>query len=53
MSQLRIFAETDGSVPTKVVTRHADIARELRSVGVRFIHEEHFAARVADLGDFL
>jgi len=36
MSQLRIFAETDGSVPTKVVTRHADIARELRSVGVRF-----------------
>ena len=36
MSQLRIFAETDGSVPTKVVTRHADIARELGSVGVRF-----------------
>jgi 1,2-dihydroxy-3-keto-5-methylthiopentene dioxygenase len=36
MSRLRIFAETDGSAPLHTLTRHADIARELAAVGVRF-----------------
>jgi len=36
MSRLRIFSETDGTAPLKTVAEHADIARELDSVGVRF-----------------
>ena len=36
MSQLRIFSETDGGAPATVHTTHADIARELGAVGVRF-----------------
>ena len=36
MSRLRIFAETDGSAPLQTFGKHADIARELGAVGVRF-----------------
>jgi 1,2-dihydroxy-3-keto-5-methylthiopentene dioxygenase len=36
MSQLRIYAETSGTVPLKTVTSHAEITRELGAVGVRF-----------------
>jgi len=36
MSRLRIFAENDGSAPLQTHDRHADIARELGRVGVRF-----------------
>ena len=36
MSQLRIFSESDGSAPLKTLTNHAEIARELAGVGVRF-----------------
>ena len=36
MSQLRIFAETNGAAPLKTVGNHAEIARELERVGVRF-----------------
>src|SRR5262245_18460614 len=36
MSRLRIFDETNGSAPLTIVEDHADIARELGRVGVRF-----------------
>jgi len=36
MSELRIYAENDSRVPLSTHTAHADIARELGSVGVRF-----------------
>src|SRR5262249_25134799 len=36
MSRLRIFAENDGGAPHGTFDRHADIARELGAVGVRF-----------------
>ena len=36
MSELRIYAERDGNVPLATYTAHADIARELGAVGVRF-----------------
>ncbi len=36
MSELRIYAEGDGRMPLATYTRHADIARELGNVGVRF-----------------
>ncbi len=36
MSELRISSETDGRAPLATFTRHADIARELAQVGVRF-----------------
>lgn len=36
MSRLRIFHETDGNTPLRVATAHAEIARELAAVGVRF-----------------
>jgi len=36
MSQLRIYMETNGKAPLKTVSKHADIARELGAVGVRF-----------------
>jgi 1,2-dihydroxy-3-keto-5-methylthiopentene dioxygenase len=36
MSQLRIFAESNGSTPLKTLTNHAEIARDLAGVGVRF-----------------
>jgi len=36
MSELRIYSETDGSKPLGTYAKHADIARELGKVGVRF-----------------
>ncbi|MBS0590041.1 MAG: acireductone dioxygenase [Proteobacteria bacterium] len=36
MSELRIYSEKDGSTPLNVHTKHADIAHELASLGVRF-----------------
>jgi 1,2-dihydroxy-3-keto-5-methylthiopentene dioxygenase len=36
MSQLRIFAEADGSKPLKTLSDHAAIERELGAAGVRF-----------------
>ncbi|WP_347262587.1 acireductone dioxygenase [Rudaea sp.] len=36
MSELRIYSESDGRTPLSTHTRHADIARELDAVGVRF-----------------
>jgi 1,2-dihydroxy-3-keto-5-methylthiopentene dioxygenase len=36
MSRLRIFTDTDGSAPRATFGNHADIARELGAVGVRF-----------------
>lgn len=36
MSHLRIFSESDAGAPRKTLTEHADIARELGAVGVRF-----------------
>ena len=36
MSQLRIYAESNGAAPLRTVTSHAEIARELGAVGVRF-----------------
>jgi 1,2-dihydroxy-3-keto-5-methylthiopentene dioxygenase len=36
MSELRIYSETDGGAPLGTFTRHADIARELAAIGVRF-----------------
>ena len=36
MSQLRIFAETDGAKPLKTLADHAAIERELAAAGVRF-----------------
>jgi 1,2-dihydroxy-3-keto-5-methylthiopentene dioxygenase len=36
MSQLRIYAESIGAAPLRTVTSHAEIARELGAVGVRF-----------------
>ncbi|HEX7338907.1 MAG TPA: acireductone dioxygenase [Rhodanobacteraceae bacterium] len=36
MSQLRIFNETDGTTPVATFTSHADMARELAAIGVRF-----------------
>ena len=36
MSELRIYSETDGRAPLHTFTRHADISRELNTVGVRF-----------------
>jgi 1,2-dihydroxy-3-keto-5-methylthiopentene dioxygenase len=36
MSQLRIFSEADGSKPLKTLIKHAEVARELGAVGVRF-----------------
>jgi 1,2-dihydroxy-3-keto-5-methylthiopentene dioxygenase len=36
MSELRIYSENDGRTPLLTHTRHADIARELGKVGVRF-----------------
>ena len=36
MSRLRIFSESNGQAPTKSFAAHADIARELGAVGVRF-----------------
>jgi 1,2-dihydroxy-3-keto-5-methylthiopentene dioxygenase len=36
MSRLRIFNETDGRSTIKTVTQHADIAKELGGIGVRF-----------------
>lgn len=36
MSRLRIFSETDSAAPLKSVASHAEIARELGQVGVRF-----------------
>ena len=36
MSRLRIYSETDGNVPLKTLTGHADISRELAAAGVRF-----------------
>jgi 1,2-dihydroxy-3-keto-5-methylthiopentene dioxygenase len=36
MSQLRIYAESNGAAPLKTATNHAEIARELGTVGVRF-----------------
>jgi len=49
MSQLRIFSDRDGALPTIVHTHHADIARELRAVGVRF--EQWQAAEAIEPGD--
>ena len=36
MSRLRIYEDTNGTAPLSVHTDHADIARELGAVGVRF-----------------
>ena len=36
MSELRIYSEGDGGAPLATYTGHADIARELGNVGVRF-----------------
>jgi 1,2-dihydroxy-3-keto-5-methylthiopentene dioxygenase len=36
MSRLRVFRDTDGSEPIKVLLQHAEIARELGQAGVRF-----------------
>ena len=36
MSELRIYAEGDGRMPLATYSHHADIARELGNVGVRF-----------------
>ncbi len=36
MSRLRVFHDTNGSEPVKVTSKHAEIASELGSVGVRF-----------------
>jgi 1,2-dihydroxy-3-keto-5-methylthiopentene dioxygenase len=36
MSQLRVFAETNGGAPLKTIAAHAEISRELGAVGVRF-----------------
>jgi 1,2-dihydroxy-3-keto-5-methylthiopentene dioxygenase len=36
MSELRIYSENDGRTPLSTYVRHADIARELGAVGVRF-----------------
>ena len=36
MSELRIYSESDGSKPLSTHTNHAEIARELGKVGVRF-----------------
>ena len=36
MSELRIYSEGDGRMPLATFTRHADIARELGQVDVRF-----------------
>ncbi len=36
MSRLRIFSDRDGSAPRASFGEHADIARELAAVGVRF-----------------
>ena len=36
MSELRIYSENDGHAPLSTHTQHADIARELGKVGVRF-----------------
>jgi 1,2-dihydroxy-3-keto-5-methylthiopentene dioxygenase len=36
MSELRIYSESDGSKSLSTHTKHADIARELGQVGVRF-----------------
>ena len=36
MSRLRIFPEGKGQSPEKTFAKHADIARELGSVGIRF-----------------
>ena len=36
MSRLRIFAEATGNAPTRTLTDHAEIERELAGVGVRF-----------------
>jgi 1,2-dihydroxy-3-keto-5-methylthiopentene dioxygenase len=36
MSELRIYSETNGTAPLGTFTRHAEIARELAAVGVRF-----------------
>jgi 1,2-dihydroxy-3-keto-5-methylthiopentene dioxygenase len=36
VSELRIYSEDDGRMPLATYTRHADIARELGNVGVRF-----------------
>jgi 1,2-dihydroxy-3-keto-5-methylthiopentene dioxygenase len=36
MSQLRIFSEADGAAPLETLTSHAEIARALAGVGVRF-----------------
>ena len=36
MSELRIYSENDGRTPLGTYIKHADIARELGAVGVRF-----------------
>ncbi|MFC4821369.1 1,2-dihydroxy-3-keto-5-methylthiopentene dioxygenase [Dokdonella ginsengisoli] len=36
MSRLRIYQESRGGAPLSVHTEHADVARELRAVGIRF-----------------
>jgi 1,2-dihydroxy-3-keto-5-methylthiopentene dioxygenase len=36
VSELRIYPDSDGGAPLATYTRHADIARELGGVGVRF-----------------
>lgn len=36
MSRLRVFTETDGQTPLRVVSVHAEIAEALASYGVRF-----------------
>lgn len=36
MSRLRIFAENDSATPVRALTDHAEIAKELGKVGIRF-----------------